>query len=127
MHPKVYNSERDMGYRNKWLKKNPTYFKELDLRTLYGLTLEQYNEKLKAQDGKCAICKKVPIKFNVDHDHNCCSITGRKRVDRKTCGKCVRGLLCDGCNTALGRFKDSEEILQRAIDYLREYKNAITC
>ncbi len=39
----------------------------------------------------------------VDHDHQ----TGF-----------VRGLLCRDCNAALGLFKDSQEILERAIGYL---------
>jgi hypothetical protein len=106
----------------KWVAKNPEYFKRNDLQSLWGITLEQFNEKLAAQDGKCEICKCELIKANIDHDHSCCPTSSGKRVNRKTCGKCMRGLLCDGCNTALGRFKDSEEILQTAIDYLRKYK-----
>jgi len=32
----------------------------------------------------------------------------------------VRGLLCHHCNTALGKFQDSVEVLSSAIDYLRK-------
>ena len=32
----------------------------------------------------------------------------------------VRGLLCHGCNTGIGSLNDDIELLQRAIDYLRE-------
>ena len=28
-------------------------------------------------------------------------------------------MLCKGCNTALGKFKDSPDLLNRAIDYLK--------
>lgn len=74
----------------------------------YGLSPEQYMEILEAQQGKCAICREEPTTkrgLAVDHNHK----TGQ-----------VRGLLCTGCNTALGSFKDSEEILTSAIEYLRK-------
>lgn len=31
----------------------------------------------------------------------------------------VRGWLCDNCNTALGKLKDSAVVLQRAIDWIK--------
>lgn len=76
------------------------------LKVKYGITLEQYDEMVQAQGGGCAICggppntdgRKVgrlgPV-FRVDHDHACCP-------GKTTCGNCVRGLLCDRCNRALG-------------------------
>jgi hypothetical protein len=78
-----------------------------DLRRIYGITLEQYNLLLNHQEGKCAICSKYigceRKRINIDHDHN----TNR-----------VRGLLCNSCNTALGRLGDSVEGLLKAINYL---------
>lgn len=51
----------------------------------YGLTSEQYDELLKRQGGKCAICRARPKskRLAVDHDHQ----TGA-----------VLGLLCSRCN-----------------------------
>lgn len=59
----------------------------------------------------CPICQKTTIvgvtaEPRKDHDHN----TGKGRE-----------WICDSCNTGLGRFKDSIELLQRAIDYLLKY------
>ncbi len=49
--------------------------------------------------------------FAVDHDHSCCPGGGYG------CGKCVRGLLCQGCNTGLGgyerllRYRTREDVI----------------
>jgi len=83
----------------------------------YGISVEQFDELLSSQDGKCAICKG---KFwdevsspHIDHDHTCCN--GQMR----SCGKCIRGLLCRGCNQVLGCAKDDIEVLKAAIKYLK--------
>ena len=82
----------------------------------YGISIERFNEMLTKQDSKCAICKG---KFwdeisspHIDHDHSCCN--GQMR----SCGKCIRGLLCRDCNQFLGRAKDNIAILESAITYL---------
>lgn len=85
----------------------------------YGITLYQYKNMFKAQDGLCAICfnpetarevrnKKIRT-LAVDHDH----VTGK-----------VRGLLCGNCNHMIGQSKDNIETLQKAINYLKENSNA---
>lgn len=80
-----------------------------------GVTLEQYESLM---DGAvCAICGCKPGPFAdgrsgmfLDHDHS----TGK-----------VRSPLCHGCNTGLGGFKDSPELLEKAAEYLREHANAV--
>lgn len=85
-------------------------------KSRYGLRPEEYDEILLRQGGGCAICgSREPGghgAFHVDHDHSCCPDRNR------SCGKCVRGLLCTTCNTSLGGFKDSTEVLGKAINYL---------
>jgi len=75
----------------------------------YGITIDEYDALLEAQDGCCAVCGTLyPGKqgrFCVDHDH--------------TTGK-IRGLLCATCNLGLGHFQDDVERLQLAIDYLNK-------
>jgi DNA-directed RNA polymerase subunit RPC12/RpoP len=74
-----------------------------------GFTQEEYDEKLKQQEYKCAICgtsDSGPMAFHADHDHK----TGQKR-----------GVLCHKCNTGLGLLKDSIEVLCSAIEYLNHY------
>ena len=86
----------------------------------YNVTREQYEEMFKSQDGRCAICGNPPKEggkgLHVDHDHGCCP-------GGKSCGKCVRGLLCSSCNTAIGLLKDNPELLTAAIDYLKKTKD----
>jgi hypothetical protein len=69
------------------------------LRAKFGITLEQFDLLREAQGDACAMCseqfKETP---QVDHDHACCP-------SLKTCGKCIRGLLCRRCNGALGFYE----------------------
>lgn len=76
-----------------------------DLHRKLGLTRDRYYAVLEAQNWSCAICGKVPSTTKLDVDH--CHETGK-----------FRGMLCKGCNTALGKFKDSPALLTRAIEYL---------
>lgn len=65
----------------------------------FGLTEEDYDALLDAFDGKCGICGNPPEEgqaLAIDHDHSCCPESGR------SCGSCVRGLLCNLCNLRFG-------------------------
>lgn len=88
------------------------------LKCLYGLDKTRYESLLAQQDSRCAICR-IPAKdarlsFAVDHDHSCCP-------GRKSCGACVRGLLCDTCNRAIGYLGDSPALLRAAAAYLDRF------
>ncbi len=73
----------------------------------YKLTLDQAEKVLNTHS--CSICLKPIGGYNqcVDHDHK----TSK-----------VRGILCVKCNFGIGYFDDSEEKLQRAIDYIKYNK-----
>jgi hypothetical protein len=75
------------------------------LKRRFRMTVEQYDALLGEQGGVCAICKqpeKAGRRLAVDHDRDCCP-------DRqKTCGECVRGLLCTACNQFLGRLEKTD-------------------
>lgn len=75
------------------------------LRT-YGITEEQYQEMLKRQDGKCAICDSPDKKLVIDHDH----LTGK-----------VRGLLCNQCNKGIGSLQDKIWVILGAVNYLAKH------
>lgn len=118
-------------YRRDYMKSRPSPLKTHGYRTneqrstlegrrraavwgRFRLTPETYQQLLDVQNGVCAICQRPPdpILF-VDHDHTCCG------ARMKTCGNCVRGLLCKHCNSAIGLMKDNVQTLQAAIDYLQ--------
>ena len=83
----------------------------------YGITEEEYQLLLKAQDGRCYNCKRKPGKkrLDVDHDHKC--TVGHE--PNKGCRKCVRGLLCGKCNRYLGWIRDDPAAMDRGAVYLR--------
>lgn len=82
---------------------------------VYNLEPGMYARLYQSQGGVCYICRRATgatRSLAVDHDHSCCPGAG-------SCGSCVRGLLCKGCNyKILGHLRDDVEALQRAISYL---------
>ncbi len=103
---------RNPGYytNKEWTSRNSDAYLRKNLKHNYGLTLEEYQDMVEAQEGRCAICgtdNPTPHdRLYVDHDH----VTGK-----------VRGLLCQKCNLALGLFKDSRDVLGSAILYLERH------
>ena len=51
--------------------------------------------------------------WNVDHDHACCPEGGR------SCGKCIRGLLCMECNKYLGFYENKDMAAKAAASVRR--------
>lgn len=115
-------TDEEFGFRSKESSALQSYCnpcrlaaaRERNLRNVYGITPAQYDALLEMQGGACAICGGQPYEgrsFAVDHDHRCCP-------GQKSCGKCLRGLLCQECNMALGKVRDSKQLLLNAIRYL---------
>jgi hypothetical protein len=123
-------TQQQIDSATRWAKSNPERRKEIakkyknSLRGQengrnwayqykYGITLEQYNQKVSEQDNKCHICTQTETatlrgkikRLAVDHCHK----TGH-----------VRKLLCDRCNSLLGIANDDLELLQKAINYIKD-------
>jgi hypothetical protein len=94
----------------------------------FGLTEEQVIELLAQQDGGCAICHATEPggrgAWPIDHDHACCPPYS-KGGKQKTCGQCIRSLLCNQCNLGLGNFRHDPELLIAAAKYLARYQTTI--
>jgi hypothetical protein len=103
-------------YRNH--EENKAKLREQGRKHRYGLLTELFNWIASVQGDKCAICGTSSPgghgTWHVDHDHACCP-------GRKSCGKCVRGLLCIRCNVKLDILEDTAWV-QKAQDYLEVYK-----
>jgi hypothetical protein len=95
-----------IGCKERWHKRTETD-RQASRAYKYGITPNKFLEMLAEQNGKCKICGTKPTTqrgLHVDH----CHTTG-----------IVRGLLCHGCNVALGNMKEDPEILLKAVEYLR--------
>lgn len=101
---KIYSRKtQHRCHRDSWLKRK------------YGITSQDYNAIYEKQGGVCAICGGTQSHskrkyLEIDHDHD----TGK-----------IRALLCLNCNTTLGLVKESTEILEKAIGYLKTHKTPV--
>ena len=109
MHDKWYKTHRNSVIEKSmaWVKNNRDKAQINQRHHRYGLSQEVYDQILKNQLGRCAICqegfKKTP---HVDHDH---------KTDK------VRGLLCRRCNTGIGQLGDNLQVLRQATAYLEAH------
>jgi Recombination endonuclease VII len=91
------------------------------------LTLEAYDAKLAEQGQGCAICGSTDpgasrVSFVVDHDHGHCPPP--LTLSHPGCGQCVRGLLCNPCNRALGVF-EKRDALEAMASYLQRNRRRL--
>jgi hypothetical protein len=83
------------------------------LKYRFNLTPETVKRMFEKQSGLCKLCRVALKKWVIDHDHKCCP-------GRRSCGKCVRGLLCIPCNAMLGQLDRMLRIgFKRICKYLR--------
>lgn len=125
------NKEKRDLYLKEWRLKNPTYVRD-NMRTWrannlersrkqsnnnkllqkYGISSEEKIAMLASQGGQCATCdSRTPNHKNgwsVDH----CHATGK-----------VRGILCHGCNIALGLTKDNPHVLRALANYIEHHND----
>ena len=98
-----------------------TYKKSIRIHRKYKMSIDEFNDRIKFQDNKCAICFidfSHSSKIYIDHDHACCA-------GEWSCGMCNRGLLCKKCNWGLGMFNDSPDIIHSAMLYIERWNNGI--
>lgn len=97
-------------YYQRWKAANPDKYENQrwsKMRNNYGISKIEYLNFLTMQASGCAICGGVDEGKLLAVDH--CHTTGL-----------VRGLLCGGCNLAIGNLKDNPNLARRLADYLEE-------
>jgi hypothetical protein len=104
------NKEKILGYAKKYREKNKAKYHNYHLVKKYGLTSADRDALLQSQNNGCAVCGSISPRnkygWQVDHCHR----TGK-----------VRGVLCHGCNLALGGARESKTILEQLIKYLEKH------
>jgi len=96
----------------EYRKQNPEKIRASNIRSTYKVSMEEAYRLMSVSN--CNICD-VELTKSIQHvrcktdqviDH--CHTTGR-----------VRGVLCSGCNLALGHAKDDPRVLNSMINYLK--------
>ena len=110
--------EKIRASQRAYSEAHPGWRRNHALMRRYGLSLERYEEMEQAQNYCCAVCGRNRSEFKqnlaVDHDHTCCP-------GEKTCGKCIRGLLCPRCNMSEGFMKTAENAMKLAM-YMKSFE-----
>jgi hypothetical protein len=108
---------------NEWQRRNPKqaarHKRNYQLLRNSGITLDEVERNLAAQEGLCAICK-IPIRLGVGVRFNFCA-----HQDHNHSNGLPRGVLCFRCNVGLGSFKDDPSRLKSAIEYLARYSSDV--
>jgi hypothetical protein len=106
------NPEKAREYYAKRYMESREQCRNRALERKFGITRAEYDQMLADQGGVCKLCDgKEPYPGSralcVDHDHE----TGK-----------VRSLLCTHCNSGLGMFRDSPDLLRAAAAYIEAHK-----
>lgn len=63
-------------------------------------------------------CGATGSTLHLDHDHACCGPGKFSTSHKKSCGECVRGWLCRGCNMSLGALQEDPERIRGLLAYI---------
>ena len=105
-------AERIRSQARRRYAANPKQKRSTQLKTNYGITLDDYHKMYTEQNGQCAVCSENKTDNGrgglvVDHCHE---------------SGAVRKLLCTHCNKGLGHFRDDVQRMVKAIEYLKLFQ-----
>jgi len=118
------NPEKYRRYEANYIAKHGIQkIRKMEVARIHGLTLAEYEAMFEKQNHLCLICNKEETRVGrtgeimplcVDHCHTC-EDKGHYKI---------RGLLCHNCNKGLGDFLDDINLLEKAIQYLKEHEHS---
>lgn len=108
--------------QREWVSRKPENIWVFNLRRM-GLTIDEYQRMADSQRNVCSVCGNPETRVDkrtgklrrlaIDHDHSCCG-------GKSSCKKCIRSLLCQSCNQALGLLRDDPVIVQSLANYVKK-------
>jgi len=113
---KCRDKRRNKNKINQTKDERDAYRKDWHLRKHYSITLKEFEERWKKCGQKCSICDReltLPIKSK-GQKSSCVVIDHNHKTNK------MRGLLCSKCNKGLGLFNDDYNLLQKALEYIKE-------
>lgn len=106
------DNEAKLSFNNKLFK----------LKANFNMTMDQLYWLFSIQKSRCFLCGEPEVRIDsrtglvmrlsIDHDHRCCPDRG------KSCGTCVRHLLCSTCNIMIGFAENKPAVVYRFADYI---------
>lgn len=122
----TYCRSCNSAYVAEWMRNNEGRRAANRLWTYYRLRREDWEAMWDRQNGQCALCRMGldETKMVVDHDHRCCP-------GERSCGRCVRAILCRRCNTAVGWLEcqpnySLESFVGRVMQYVDDRAERVT-
>lgn len=110
------------AYMAEWRSKDPEKSRKTSQiyarRRKYGLSADDFDRMWDSQQGRCEICNCEMEEKHERGRNNSRTVS----VDHSHSTGAVRGLLCTGCNSGLGKFKDEIEVVRSALTYLLKYE-----
>lgn len=114
-------TDRPNGYRSKcivcsskshseWHADNKYFVRRRNACRIYNISRETYDAM---HSGGCEACGSME-NLCVDHDHSCCD-------GEFSCGRCVRGMLCKGCNVAEGWLDSNPDRARKLAVYMEKF------
>jgi hypothetical protein len=93
-----------------------TWKKLVTVMRKHKLTFKMVSEMVKGQKDRCARCEeRLTGTPYFDHDHACCT-------SQKTCGLCLRGIVCARCNLMMAGYDDYVKNPEQTDRYLSSYR-----
>lgn len=116
--PSTKASNPNLTHSAKCKKCSREARRSANAKRLFGEKGVQLDARRLAGEG-CSVCGKVDQKLGIDHDHKCCPESGR------SCGRCIRDLLCGNCNSVLGLCADNPDLIRDLANYVEKWNSIL--